>query len=99
MDSPEFQLTTATNISNLTNSLTNMLVGTGGGNSNPNGLGSFNNGNGTVVLDIGSYLTPAQAQDSGVNALIDSLSNLLIGGPLQAATKTTIYNLSLTSGP
>lgn len=90
IDSPEFQLTTDTNISNLTNSLTNMIIGTGGGNGNVNGLSSFNNGGGNVVLDIGSYLLPAKTINSGIDALIDELANILVGAPLDGNTKTTI---------
>jgi hypothetical protein len=92
LDSPEFQLTTDTNISNLTNSLTNMFVGTGGGNGNLNGLSSFNNGGGSVVVGIGGYLTAAQTNDAAIPALIDNLANILVGAPLEAATKATIQN-------
>lgn len=95
LDSPEFQLTTDTNVMNLTNSLTNMFIGTGGGNGNVNGLSSFNNGNGTVVMNIEPYLTPAKTTDTGspgISGLIDELANLLVGAPLEAATKTEIQN-------
>ncbi|MBX7207884.1 MAG: DUF1800 family protein [Verrucomicrobiaceae bacterium] len=92
LDSPEFQLTTDTNVMNLTNSLTNMFLSTGGGNGNLNGLSSFNAGGGSVVLDIGNYMTDAKTADGGIPGLIDELSNLLVGGPLQAATKTAIIN-------
>ena len=91
-DSPEFQLTTDTNVANLTNSVVNMFIGTGGGNSNANGLSSFNNGSGTVVMDIGDYMTDAQISNAGVPALIDTLAAKLVGGPLEAATKTAIQN-------
>jgi hypothetical protein len=52
---------------------------------------SFNNGNGNVVFDIGAYMTAAQTRDN-VPGLIDALSNLLVGAPLEATTKTTIQN-------
>lgn len=92
VDSPEFQLSTDTNLSNLTNSMTNMFIGTGGANGNLNGLSSFNNGSGNVVMDIGNYMTLAKTQDSGISALIDELAALLVGGTLDPATKTTIQN-------
>lgn len=92
VDSPEFQLSTDTNISNLTNSLTNMLIGTGGGNGNLNGLNSFNNGGGSVVMDLGSYMNLSRTQDSGIPTLIDDLAAILVGVPLEATTKTTILN-------
>ncbi len=92
LDSPEFQLTTDTNVMNLTNSLTNIFIGTGGSNSNLNGLSSFNNGGGSVVLDIGAYMLPAKTSDAGLSGLIDELSNVLVGGPLSASVKTEIIN-------
>ena len=92
LDSPEFQLTTDTNVSNLTNSLTNMFIGTGGGNGNLNGLSSFNNGGGSIVMDISGYLTSTKTSDGGISGLIDELAFLLVGAPLDAATKTTILN-------
>ncbi len=93
VDSPEFQLTTDSNVVTLSNAITNMIIGTGGSNGNVNGLSSFNNGSGSVVLDIGSYMTTNQT-DSATNlgTLADNLANLLIGGPLEAATRTQIVN-------
>ncbi|MEQ1747842.1 MAG: DUF1800 family protein [Prosthecobacter sp.] len=90
LDSPEFQLTTDTNVMNLTNSLTNMIIGTGGGNSNLNGLSSFNNGSGTVVMNIEPYMTNAKTSDNGIPALIDELADLLVGAPLVPSVKTKI---------
>ena len=90
IDSPEFQLTTDTNVVNLTNSLVNMFIGTGGGNSNLNGLSSFNNGNGSVVMDIGGYMT--DVSNAAVPALVDQLGNLLIGGPLTTNTRNAIVS-------
>ena len=92
VDSPEFQLSTDTNLSNLTNSVTNMFIGTGGGNGNLNGLSSFNNGNGTIVMDIGPYMISGKTSNAGVPALIDELAYLLIGAPVEPTTKTTIQN-------
>ena len=90
IDSPEFQLSTDTNLSNLTNSMTNMIIGTGGGNGNVNGLSSFNNGSGSIVMDIGGYL--GSASDAAIPGLIDTLAKLLVGAPLEANTKNTIQN-------
>ncbi len=92
LDSPEFQLTTDTNVMNLTNSLTNVFIGTGGGNGNLNGLSSFNNGSGSVVMSIQPFLVPAKTSNVGIPALIDELAALLVGGPLVAETKTQIQN-------
>ena len=90
LDSPEFQLTTDSNVANLTNSVANMFIGTGNGNLN--GLQSFNNGGGSVVMDISAYMTDPQVSNAGVPALVDTMANLLVGAPLEAATKTTIVN-------
>ena len=92
IDSPEFQLTTDTNISNLTNSLTNMFIGTSGGNGNLNGLNSFNNGSGSVVVDIEPYMTATDTANAGIPALVDKIANLLVGAPLETSTRTTIIN-------
>lgn len=92
LDSPEFQLTTDTNVLNLTNSLTNMIIGTGGGNGNLNGLLSFNNGSGAVVLSVGSYMSNGKTSEGGIPNLVDELAILLTGATLDPATKTTIVN-------
>ncbi|MEQ1851377.1 MAG: hypothetical protein ABMA01_07270, partial [Chthoniobacteraceae bacterium] len=92
VDSPEFQLSTDTNLSNLTNSLTNMFIGTGGGNGNLNGLSSFNNGGGSVVMDIGSFINATDCADAGIPGLIDKLANILVGAPLEPLTKDVIRN-------
>ncbi|MDB6120108.1 MAG: hypothetical protein JWO08_3889, partial [Verrucomicrobiaceae bacterium] len=97
-DSPEFQLTTDTNVANLTNSNTNMIIGTGGANGNTTGLSSFNNGSGTVVMDIGDYMANDSLVNNGaIPALIDTLAARLIGGPLETATKTSIQNFVANS--
>ena len=92
LDSPEFQLTTDTNVMNLTNSLTNMIIGTGGGNGNLNGLSSFNNGSGTIVMNIEPYMTNLKTSEAGISGLIDELAILLIGAPLDPSPKTRILN-------
>ena len=91
LDSPEFQLTTDTNVMNLTNSLTNMVIGTGGGNGNLNGLASFNNGNGNVVMDIGPYIKVTDdLSNAAIPALVAQLARLLVGAPLETNTTNTI---------
>jgi hypothetical protein len=92
VNSPEFQLSTDTAIINLSNSLTNMFIGTSGGNSNLNGLGSFNNGGGAIVYDIGEFMTPAQTSNAAIPALIDKIADRMCGQPLTSATKTAIQN-------
>jgi uncharacterized protein (DUF1800 family) len=93
VDSPEFQLSTDTSIATLTNTLTNMFIGTGGGNGNVNGLSSYNNGTGVITFDIGEFMTAARTSNAAIPALIDDIANRLVGGPLNAATKTAIQTL------
>ena len=61
-----------------------MFIGTGGSNGNLNGLNSFNNGNGMVVVDLGAYMTNAKTADAGIPGLIDELASILVGAPLDA---------------
>jgi hypothetical protein len=92
LDSPEFQLSNDSAIAVLTNSLTKMFIGTGGGNDNLNGLSSFDNGDGSIVFDIGEFMTPAQTSNAGIFALIDKISDRLVGGPLTPGVRTAIRN-------
>ena len=76
----------------LTNSMTNMFVSANGGNTNVNGLSSFKDGNGNVVMSIESYMSLPLVTSTDIGALIDQLAALLVGGPLEPSTKTTIQN-------
>ena len=86
--SPEFQLTTDTNVITLTNTLNQTFLYSG----NPNGLCSFNNG--SLVLDLSTYMAaPYSVADvNGVTALVNTFSDLLTGGQLTSGTKTEIVN-------
>ncbi len=86
--SPEFQLTTDTNIVTLTNTLNQTFLYSG----NPNGLCSFNNG--SLMLDLSAYMAaPYSVADvNGVTSLVNTFSDLLTGGQLTSATKTEIVN-------
>ncbi|MDQ6624223.1 MAG: hypothetical protein M3Y86_12175, partial [Verrucomicrobiota bacterium] len=87
---PEFQLTTDTNVITLTNTVASAIVGAG--NTNGNGLTSYRNGTGTITMDLSPYMTQAQTSNAGIPALVDALGDLLTGGQLTASTKTTIVN-------
>ena len=69
-----------------------MFISSSGGNGNLNGLSSFNNGGGSVVMSIEPYMTDAKTAESGIPGLVDELASLLVGAPLEANTKTTIVN-------
>jgi len=59
---------------------------------NSNGLSSFNNGSGAIVIDLGSYMTSAFTANAGLPGLVDSLNSLLCAGQLSPAAKTLIVN-------
>ena len=84
---PEFQLTTDTNVITLTNTLAAAFLAS----NNANGLTSYRN-NGTITMDLSPYMTPTQTANAGISALVDQLDNLLTGGQSTPATKTTIVN-------
>jgi hypothetical protein len=81
--------------------------GTGNGaNSNTNGLLSFKDGGGAIMLDVGSYMTTNYtATTTGVSNLVESLNTLLCAGQLSARAKTNIIgyvastNLSYSTPP
>jgi hypothetical protein len=92
---PEFQLTTDTNVVNLTNTLASAFIGTGGSNgTNTNGLCSYKNGDGRITMDLGDYMPAAFTNNAGIPTLVDKLADLLIGGPLTPQVRTLIVNFA-----
>ncbi len=87
---PEFQLTTDTNVVTLTNAISAAILSS----SNTNGLTSYRAGSGAITMDLSPYMTPGQTSNAGIPALVDKLGDLLTGGQLTAATKTTIINFT-----
>lgn len=85
---PEFQLTTDTNVVTLTNTIAGAILSS----SNTNGLTSYRNGGGTITMDLSPYMTSAQTSDAAIPALVDKLGDLLAGGNLTASSKSTISN-------
>lgn len=87
LTTPEFQLTSDTSVALQMNFLeAGILTET----NNLNGLSSFNNGGGAVVLDIAPWLSTNYT--ANVPALVDSLNSLLAAGQLSAAAETNIIN-------
>ena len=86
LTSPEFQLTTDTNIVNLTNAVSNMILEIPSGTQNNNTLGlcSFRSGSNSITLDLSKYMTaPYSVADlTGCKALANSLDDLLTGGAI-----------------
>ena len=87
LTTPEFQLTSDTTVAWQMNFLAGGLLNNTG---NTNGLSSFINGNGAVVLDIAPWMTPAYTVNSGIPQLINDLDQLLTGGQLSPAARTSI---------
>ncbi len=84
---PEFQLTTDTNVITLTNTIDGTFLSS----NNPNGLCSFNNG--SILFDLSAYMAPPYSTaDASIPALVTKLGDLLTGGQLTPATKTEIAN-------
>ena len=85
---PEFQLTTDTNVINLTNTVNSMILTSG----NTNGLSSFSNG--AILLDLGTYMNApySVSTTAGVSSLVDKLGDVLACGQLTPATKSAIVS-------
>jgi hypothetical protein len=101
---PEFQLTTASNIINLTNSVASTILTSG----NTDGLSSFQSG--SVYLDLSAYMEAPYVSYSTVTttsgttvtatttttvnapALVTKLANILTGGMLTQASQQTIVS-------
>lgn len=87
LTTPEFQLTSDTNVMRQTNLLTNgILYPTG----NTTGLSSFKQGSDALVMDLGPWMS--KTADASIPALADELGTLLTGGQIPAAMKTIIVN-------
>lgn len=102
MTTPEFELTTETNVIRQANFFYNGLFNPG----NTNGISSFKSGSNAMVLDLSPWM--ANATDSGLGAgpqpgqtwtsnanlgaLIDKLQTLLMAGQLSTQAKTSIQN-------
>lgn len=87
LTTPEFQLTSDTEVALQMNFLAGGLLNNAG---NTNGLSSFTSGSGAVALDLGPWMTPANTADAGIPALVDVLATLLTGGSLSPSAKALI---------
>ncbi len=89
LTTPEFQLTSDTSVALEMNALEGGILGNA---NNTNGLTSFNNGGGAIVLDVGPWMSANYTTNGSVPALVDSLNSLLVAGQLSAAAKSNIVN-------
>ncbi|HET6409423.1 MAG TPA: DUF1800 family protein, partial [Chthoniobacteraceae bacterium] len=102
MTTPEFQITTETNVVRQANFFYNGLFKPG----NTNGISSFKSGTNALVMDLGAWM--GNATDAGMGAgpqtgqpwtsnanlgtLIEKLQTLLLAGQLPSAAKISIQN-------
>ncbi len=103
---PEFQLTSESGTMLLTNAIEQGILSGG----NANGLSSFKNNSGAIVLDYQQVL-PAGVEQAGVNLmtgltsntgipqLVDVLNHHLAGGNISAATKASIVSFVTSTSP
>jgi hypothetical protein len=89
LTTPEFQLTSDTSVALQMNYLEGGILVN---NNNTNGLTSFNNGGGAIVLDLGPWLSTNYASTANLPKLVDSMNSLLVAGQLSQAAKTSIVN-------
>jgi uncharacterized protein (DUF1800 family) len=89
LTTPEFQLTSDTSTILQMNFLSGGIFSS---SANTNGLSSFASGNGSIMLDLGPWMTQANTSDAGIPGLVDSLNTLLCAGQLSGAAKNIIVN-------
>jgi hypothetical protein len=89
LTTPEFQLTTATDLSDQMNFIEGGLLGNTG---NTNGLSSFASGNGSIVMDVGPWMTTNYTANAGIPSLVSSLNTLLAAGQLSTAAQADIVS-------
>jgi hypothetical protein len=89
LTTPEFQLTSDTSVALQMNFLEGGILVN---NNNTNGLSSFNNGGGAIVLDLGPWVSTSYTSTANLPTLVDSMNSLLVAGQLSPAAKTNIVN-------
>ncbi len=87
LTTPEFQLTTDSSVAAQMNFIEGGILGNAG---NTNGLSSFTGGNGSIVLNLGPWMTTNFTADAGIPALISNLNTLLAAGQLSGDMQTNI---------
>jgi hypothetical protein len=89
LTTPEFQLTSASGVALEFNFLEGGILNNTG---NTNGLSSFTGGNGSIVLDIGPWMTTNNTANAGIPGLVSALDSRLLAGQLSPAAQTAIIN-------
>jgi len=98
LTTPEFQLTSDTTAVWQMNYLQGGIIATNSGNTynTTNGLTSFDNGNGSIVLDLKPWATPALTSNGNIGSLIDQFNTLLCGGQLSPSVRSQIISYVAT---
>jgi hypothetical protein len=89
LTTPEFQLTTASTVSQEMNFNEGAILGNA---ANTNGLSSFTSGNGSIVLDLGPWMTTKYTTNSGIPVLVNALNTLLVAGQLSPEVQSSIVS-------
>ena len=89
LTTPEFQLTSDTSVALQMNFLEGGILGNP---NNTNGLSSFNNGTGGIVLDLGPWMSTNYTDAAAVPSMVDSFNSLLLAGQLSAAARSNIIS-------
>ena len=93
LTTPEFQLTSDTGVALQMNFLeSGILTNSSSLNPNTNGLTSFNNGSGAIMLDLSPWQTTNFTSAAGIPGLVDSLNSLLLAGQLSNGARTNLIN-------
>jgi hypothetical protein len=90
LTTPEFQLTSDTTVAFQMNFMEGGVYGSPA-NSTNSGFSSFNNGNGSIFIDLGQWITPAYTLNAGLPNLINSLNSLLCAGQLNNSASNYIF--------
>ena len=96
LTTPEFQLTSDTSVALQMNFLEAGILNNG---NNTNGLSSYYNANGAIVLDVGPWMGTNYTADTNVAALVDALGSALLAGELASGAKTNIVNYVTNNFP
>ena len=89
LTTPEFQLTSDTSVALQMNFLEGGILAN---NNNTNGLSSFNNHSGAIMLDLGPWMSTNYTSPANVPALVSSLNSLLVAGQLAPIAQSNIVN-------
>jgi hypothetical protein len=89
LTTPEFQLTSDTSVALQMNFLEGGILVN---NNNTNGLTSFNNGSGAIVLDLGPWVSTNYTANANLPKLVDSMNSVLLAGQLSPTARASILN-------